>query len=195
MRTALLSAVALVALVVAIPGVSATNANPKAMVLTLRDIPAGFKWDRGSGFRSSRTVASENWNSATIDQYQAWGFVNAYEASFSRNNSLHDITSAGGASEITSSATTYLAAAGAEAAFASSAKKCRIAPSHELPVGAKIGNEAHLCSIHAIFTAQVYLVMWRHGSFTAAVAVKGLSGAISPDQAVRLALQQDKRMR
>ena len=193
MRTALLSAVALVALVVAIPGVSATTPRPKAMVLTVRDLPTGFKNDRGSGYRSTAAAATEN--SATVDQYQAWGFVNEYEVGFTRHASLDDVTNRGGATNITSSITTYRAASGAEKSLASRAKKCRIAPSHELPVGAKIGGEAHLCGIHDVFTAQVYVVIWRHGSFTAAVAVAGLSSGVSPAQAVRLALRQDRRMR
>jgi len=49
--------------------------------------------------------------------------------------------------EITSSAAIYRTDAGAEASLTFSVKDCAAAPSHELAVKRRIGNETHLCEV------------------------------------------------
>ena len=104
-----------------------------------------------------------------------------------------------GVIDITSSASVYATSAGAEKSVASSATACNKAPAHELSIGgAKIGDEAHLCSMvrkSGGQTFRFYAVIWRRGAVKAAVFTGGLDGRIAPNQAVSLARLQDKRMK
>ena len=172
---------------------SSANRDPKNMVLRLQDMPTGFELTKS--YYTSVTGAAKG-SSVSVAQYKAWGYLTAYESDFSKNGSLGDLFS--GASQVTSSVSVYRTSAGAGKSLASSVAACNKAPFKELSVGAKIGDEAHLCSAthkSGSITAQVYAVLWRRGQLKAAVLVAGVASGTSPDQAVRLAKVQDKRMR
>ena len=82
-----------------------------------------------------------------------------------------------------------VASMGAEASLL----KATCPGSREISVGARIGDEAHLCA--ATGAAVAYLVSWRRGRIVAQVGIGGISSLrASPTAAVRLALRQDKRM-
>jgi hypothetical protein len=94
--------------------------------------------------------------------------------------------------------TVYRTAGGAKKLLVSSAAHCATPPSKELSVGAKIGDEAHLCAAtrkSGSMTLQAYVVLWRHGRGQSSSLVGGVAGTISPKQAITLAEAQDKPMR
>jgi hypothetical protein len=172
---------------------SSASRDPKNMVLRLQDMPTGFELT--TSHYTSVTAAAKS-SSVSVAQYKAWGYLTAYESDFSKKGSISDLLSS--ASQITSSVTVYRTATGAGKSLASSVASCNKSPFKELSVGAKIGDEAHLCSAthtSGSVTGQVYAVLWRRGRLKAAVLVAGVAGGTSPDQAVRLAKVQDKRMR
>ena len=189
MRLALLVAVLLVAL----PAVaSASSPDPKRMVLTLQDMPTGFKVDTSHYYDAAAASKSTDVSQA---QLKKWGYVTGYETDFSRDVSLSHLLT--GAIDIASSASVYRSETGAEESLALSVDACHKAPAQELSVGAKIGDEAHLCSSaqrSGSYTFQVYAVMWRHGRLKGAVIVAGIKGGVSPTQAVKLAQLASKRL-
>jgi hypothetical protein len=173
----------------------ATNSDPKKMVLQLQDLPTGFQTAADSGYKSL-TAAAKKSSNVSAAQYKAWGYVIGYEADYVRNGSLADLSSGGVG--LVSSASVYRTSAGAEKSLASSAKVCSQSSFSELSVGAKIGNEVHLCVAvrkGGGVTAQVYTVMWRRGRIKATVLLGGLKGSASPEQAVALAKRQDSRIK
>ena len=174
---------------------SASNPDPKQMVLTLQDMPTGFSVSSGTGYKDIAAVAKTS-STATLAQYKAWGYQTGYEADFTGSPSLSDLMS--GAADITSSVSVYKSSSGAEKSLTSSLGQCHKAPYKELSMGgAKLGDEGHLCSAtkkSGEVTAQVYAVLWRHGRLKGSVLTAGVVGATSPTQAVTLAEVQDKRM-
>lgn len=183
-KTILTSAVSLALLAGTASG---ANPDPKQMVLRLQDMPTGFE-AAGSGYKS--VTAAANGSTVSVAQYKAWGYVTAYEAHFRQNGNLGDLFS--GVSQVTSLVSVYRTSGGAKKSLASSAATCAKSPFQELSVGAKIGDEAHLCARSV--PAQVYAVLWRRGRLKAAILIAGVAGTTSPKQAVALAETQDKRM-
>ena len=184
---------ALIALLAVAGFASATNPDPVKMVLRLSDVPRGFH-TASSGYKSTAAVAKGS--TVSLSQYKAWGYVIGYEADFGQGGSTSDLFS--GAAEIASSAAIYRTDAGAEASLTSSAKDCAIAPSHELTVKTRIGNETHLCEVASKSgdkTAEIYGVLWRHGRVRAFVGLAGIKGRVSATEAISLAIRQDQRIR
>jgi len=174
---------------------SAAHPDPKKMALELAEMPIGFAAGPGTGYQSITTLAQED-ASVTLAQLKAWGYVTGYQADFSTGASPGG--GSGGATQIDSSASVYGSASGAEKSLASSVAACRKSPYRELPVGTKIGDEVHLCSVtekSGNVTVQVYVVLWRRGRFEGAVLTGGAKGGTSATQAVKLAEVQDKRMK
>jgi hypothetical protein len=182
-----------VALTVLAASASSASRDPKYMVLRLQDMPTGF--ETTTSHYTSVTAAAKS-GSVSVAQYKAWGYLTAYESDFSKKGSVGDLLAS--ASQVTSSVTVYRTSAGAGKSLASSVATCNKAPFKELSVGAKIGDESHLCSAtrkSGGVTVQIYAVIWRRGQLKAAVLTAGVVGGTSPDQAVKLAKVQDKRMR
>jgi hypothetical protein len=192
---AILAASAVVILAVAVvPGLSASSSDPKRMVLTLRDLPTGFHTAPGTGYRSAATASTDG-PSITVAKYKSWGYVNTYQANFAKSGTTRELRR--GASEITSSTTIYAKAAGARKSFASSDRTCAKRPYHQLAMDAHIGDEATLCATTkktGNLTVQVYGLIWRHGRFKATLLVAGVAGTVSPAQALKLAVRQDRRI-
>lgn len=174
---------------------STENIDPKTMVLQLQDLPTGFQTAPGSGYKSLTAAAKESSN-VSAAQYKVWGYVTGFDGDFSKNGSVADLMS--GAGEILSSVSVYRTSAGSANSLASTVKACSRPPFHELSLGVRIGDEAHLCT--AVQTsggvkAQVYAIAWRRGRIRASILVSGLEGSTSPNEAVALAKRQDSRIR
>ena len=74
---------------------------------------------------------------------------------------------------------------------------CQKPPFEELSVGARLGDEAHLCAFtqkRGGFTAQGYAVVFRRGRFKATIISAGLKGGTSATEVVSLAKVQVARM-
>jgi len=168
--------------------------DAKKMVLQLQELPTGFAVAVGTGYRSIAAAAKEDTN-VSLAQLKAWGYVTGYEADFRASGSPGVLR--GGASQIASTVSVYQSASGAERSLASSVAACHVSPYEELSVGAKIGDEAHLCEVttkSGNVKVQVYAVVWRRGRVKGVVLTAGLLGGASPTQAVKLAEVQDGRM-
>jgi hypothetical protein len=193
----MLKAILAAALCVSVLAGSASGGNPdpRQMVLRLQDMPTGFGTASASGYKTIAAVAKGS-STASLAQYKAWGYATGYEADFSADGaSIGDILS--GASDIDSSASVYSSSSGAEKSLNASVAACNKAPFKELSVGAKIGDEAHLCAVtkkSGDVTVEVYVVLWRHGRFKGSVEIAGVAAGTSATQAVKLAAIQDKRM-
>jgi len=183
--------------VVALTFVAASGASPvpdpRSLGLRLQDLPAGFKVKSAS---VKSAAAAVNEGGVSLAELRSWGYVTGYFAVFGRDVGLSDALN--GAIAIESTASVYRTKRGAEKSLASSAAACNKPPAQELSVGAKIGDEVHLCSVvkrSGGYTFQSYVVLWRRGDLKASVLVTGIEGGVSPDQALSLARVQDKRMR
>jgi hypothetical protein len=65
--------------------------NPASrMVLTLRDLPRGFRATKRRSYPTAASVAAGSRTTTTAD-YKKWGYVTGYEADFSREVSLSDV--------------------------------------------------------------------------------------------------------
>jgi hypothetical protein len=173
--------------------VAGGSLDPKQMVLRLQDMPTGSASSSGTGYKDA--AAAANGGHVSVAQFKKWGYVIGYEADFSTSGSVSDLLTS--ASQFTSSVSVYRSSFGAAESLADSVAECHKATFKELSVGAKIGDEAHLCSAtqkNGNVTAQIYAVLWRHGRLRGSVLTGGVVGGTSPTQAVKLAQTQDKRM-
>ena len=180
-------------LLLALAATASTTPNLKTLVLGLQDMPTGFRV-KSHHFESLAAAAKSGHQ--PVSELRKWGYVNGYEVDFSRDVSLSTLVR--GAIEVESAVSLYRSRAGVRASLAYSARRCNKAPAHELSVGAKIGDAAHLCSLvkkSGGYTIQTYTVVWRRGRLKAAVLIAGLKGGVAPNQAVSLAKVQDRRMR
>jgi hypothetical protein len=168
--------------------------NPARMVLTLRDMPTGFKAGKHRYYPTAASAAAGS-KTTTAADYKAWGYATGYEADFSREVSLSDLAT--GAIEVDSTASIYRSSAGAHASMVNSKRICQRPPFHLVSVGGRLGDEAHLCSLAVTsqgHEAQAYVVVWRRGRFKGRIVAAGLQGGISVSQAVSLARLQNGRM-
>jgi hypothetical protein len=177
---------------VAAAAIASAAPSLKTRVLRLQDMPTGFRV-KSRHFVS--LAASAKRYKRPASELRKWGYVNGYEADFSRDVSLSTLVR--GAIEVDSTVALYRSRAGVKAALADDVRRCNKAPVHELSLGAKIGDAGHLCSLtkkSGGYTFQVYAVVWRHGPLRAVVTTIGLKGGAAPNQAVSLAKVQDRRM-
>jgi hypothetical protein len=138
------------------------------------------------------------------------GFVRAYEADYdppSVESTVDSTPNRVGPQTITSEASIYKSANGAEASFAQSDASIRAAPSQAMPLnGTTIGNEAVLYKYRVQYggnpppglKTETYCVTWRRLNLKATVCLNADSGGLSPADAVALvkslAAHQDSRM-
>jgi hypothetical protein len=109
LRIGLLSASVLAVSLAADEARAATrDADPKAMVLRLSDMPVGFSLDKGSHI-SNLEAARES--QVSLAQYRRWGRVSGYQAEYSRGALV-------GLIDVTSAASTYKTPTGAQGSTA-----------------------------------------------------------------------------
>jgi hypothetical protein len=178
---------------VAAAAIASAAPSLKTRVLRLQDMPTGFSV-KSRHFESLAAAAKRD--QRPVSELKKWGYVNGYEADFSRDVSLSTLVR--GAIEVDSSVSLYRSRVGVRASFADSARRCNKAPLHKLSLGAKIGDAAILCAAtkkSGGYTFRVYAVEWRRGRLKASVLIVGLKGGVAGNQAVSLAKVQDRRMR
>jgi hypothetical protein len=166
---------------------------PQASVLRLQDLPKGF---RTIAAHTYSLAAAAKRNQQSVSQLRSWGFVTAYEADYVRNVALSRTLK--GAIEVQSAVSSYKAVKGAKLSLARAASACRRRPTTEIPAGATIGDEVHLCQNVTTangHTFQAYAVLWRRGSRRGSLFVVGIKRGLSPGNAIALAKTQDTRMR
>jgi hypothetical protein len=164
------------------------------MVLTLRNLPRGFRATKRRSYPTAASVAAGS-RTTTAADYKKWGYVTGYEADFSREVGLSDV--AKGAIRIGSTASIYQSTAGAHASMLRAKAICHRSPFHFLSIGRRVGNEALLCSHPETLRgkpARAYVVVWRRGRFRGAIIATGLEGGASARQAVSLARVQNSRL-
>jgi hypothetical protein len=191
-RVAVVMVAAVVAVAALVGEALGAAADPKGIVLRQGDLPTGFAKAASPGYEPlAKAAKADKISTATL---KAYGYLNGYEADFSRDVSLNDMTS--GAVDIDSSASIYRNGAGAKASLARTATACR-KHGTTLSVGAKIGDASALCSIKTktgTFTTRVYALSWRRGAVRSTVLIAGIDGGVSASEAVRLARIQDRRI-
>lgn len=165
------------------------------MVLALADMPSGYKMTNESGWRSNARAAKESKNT-TLAQFQNWGRIIGYEADFSRDVSI--VSAMTGAVDVESVANVYKTSGGAHSSFADNVKHCNTKPFSPLSLSERIGDEAVLC-VAVVKSkgnpdAKAFGLIWRHGSVLAGIIAVGLDGGIAPEEAVALAVKQDKHI-
>jgi hypothetical protein len=177
-----------------VAGAARAAPAPKASVIRLQDLPAGFQTVAAHTYA---LAAAAKRNQQSVAQLRSWGFITAYEADYVRNVAL--TRSLKGAIEVQSAVSSYKATRGAKLSLTRSASACRRAPSTELRTGAPIGDEVHLCknltrSNNGV-VLEAYAVVWRRGSRRGSLFMVGVQGGVTVGQAVALAKTQDARMR
>lgn len=166
---------------------------PKASVIRLHDLPAGFKTVAAHAY-SLKAAAKRNRQS--VSELRSWGFVTAYEADYARN--VAPSATLKGALEVQSAVSSYEASKGATLSLARAISPCKRPPSKELRPGVAIGDEVHVCSNVATSNGlklQAYAVLWRRGSRRGSLFMVGIKGGVSAGQAIALARTQDSRMK
>jgi hypothetical protein len=164
------------------------------MVLTLGDMPTGFKATKRR-YVSTPEAAAKGSQTTTAADYRAWGFVAGYEINFTRDVSLTELAT--GAVEIDSYSSVYRSTSGAHASMVTSNRICQKPPFQALSVGARLGDESHLCSFTQTkgnITGQVYIVVFRRSRFKGSIFASGIKGGASASEAVSLAKVQVARM-
>lgn len=179
----------------AVPGAAATAPtsssaiDPKALVLQLRDVPAGF--ERTVGRYVSN--AQSNRESAVKKNYAQLGRISGYEAEFTKEAIV-------GILQITSAVGTYRTTAGAHNSLRISVRAAvatREVRFRRLSIGGRLGHEAYL---HKATMTQdgtkvdVFAVAWRTGRVYAAVIAAALAGSADPADVVALARKQQSRI-
>jgi hypothetical protein len=183
---------ALVIVSAACAGAVLAAPSPKASVLRLQDLPAGF--EPISSHTYSLAAAAKR-NQQSVSQLRSWGFVTAYEADYVRRVRLSKTLK--GAIEVQSAVSSYKAVRGAELSLARARSGCRNLSSVELETTAAIGDEVHLCTNLTNsngVTLQAYAVLWRRGSRRGSLFVVGVKGGVTAGEALTLAKKQDSRM-
>jgi len=177
-----------------VAGAALASPAPKASVIRLQDLPAGFQTVAAHTYT---LAAAAKRNQQSVAQLRSWGFVTAYEADYVRNVAL--TKSLKGPIEVQSAVSAYKATKGAKLSLARSASACKRAPSTELRTSAAIGDEVHVCKnltrANSGVILQAYAVVWRRGSRRGSLFVVGVEGGVNVGQAIGLAKTQDSRMR
>ncbi len=175
---------------------SAATTDPKKMVLTLADLPAGFALAKG--YYADNARAAKESKNQTVADFTRWGRTNGYEADFKRSA----IT---GILEIDSSASTYKTAKGAadstHDSYAAGEKPQLLdgkkVAFKRVSTGARIGHEARMYSLDVKsqgLSVTFYAVVWRYGTVKSALLVGGLTGTVDAAVAVKLAQKQQARI-
>jgi hypothetical protein len=171
-------------------GVPSREADPKRMVLQLRDLPTGF--GRTSAHYASNARAARESKGITLADYRRLGRITGYEAEFRREQIV-------GLIYVQSTASTYEDDDGArDSVRATQRVVAKTGKFTRLSVGAPLGHEARMYSTtvkQSGFSVIVYSLVWRYEEVKASLIADGLRGTVTPDSVVRLAQKQQRRIR
>jgi hypothetical protein len=170
----------------------APSPDPKEMVLRLGDLPAGFGKE-SENYVSNVQVARRQ--GVSIAELTRWGRVIGYDAVF-RNKAL------AGLSRADSSANTYRTPGGAHDSFreqvaAATGPNDKGLVFKRLPTGGAIGHESRLYVARTTsggVTVDVYAVVWRYSSVTAAIIGAGIAPTVDAHVVVDLARKQQRHI-
>ena len=190
-------AVAVATLAALLAGGSAGAAgqpDPKQMTLRLSGLPAGFavSWKDTGRYDAARAARRDTVSAAT---YTAHGYISGYELDANRDGNLSDLISK--TFEVMSSTSIYRDATGPRWSLARTVAAARKHHMQVLSTGGRIGAESHLYSYTTRkggYTVRVYVLGWRDGRVKATIFVGGLKSGASPQDAVRLARMQERRI-
>jgi hypothetical protein len=163
--------------------------DTRAMVIQLADLPTGFGVDQGS-YVSNAELAKEG---DSRKDYVKLGRLTGYNVTYKRPGLA-------GVLVLDAFASIYRSNTGAHDSLRlslSGAAKDGGASFHWLPSGPALGSETR---VYAVSTKQngmavdFYTIAWRHGRVFAEVICGGVSGRISPAQAMALARKQEARI-
>lgn len=175
--------------------VAAAATSPHNMTLHLTDLPAGFALKTAHTV-TIRQAARNDSDNITLNQYRAWGYQTGYEADYTQQGGLADITT--GAAEIDSTASIYRNQHGARASWTATNANCSRHPAcSHLSLGRRIGDHAGLYKVvqkTGGTTITAYFVVWTRGHIKAAVLAAGVAGGPSVASVVTLAAKQDRRI-
>lgn len=169
----------------------ASRPDPKNLVLRLADMPTGFSVKKAH-YESITQAAKDD--STPLATFKRYGYIAGYEADYDRDVSLTDMAT--GAIEIDSIVVIYRDKAGPSWGLQKTGDSCHTR-GKLLSVGARIGDDALLCSVARSSGGthlQVYVLSWRDRRFRGTVLLAGVAGGVSPSQAVRLAKLQEARI-
>jgi hypothetical protein len=206
MKLAALFVAVVSALIPASAPAAADGQGLRANVLTLPDLPKGFK-TYASFRRAAKDAASET-GGASLADYGAWGFTGGWEVIFVPSRTQIHVGSAvvPGPQAVWASADVYRDVRGAQHSFAATSARCNPPPPALRPKRLQIGDTALLCKMHAAFGGNPppgvipvkYAVIWRRGKLIGAVRILALKGGLAPGKLVELTVtlaeKQDKRM-
>jgi hypothetical protein len=153
--------------------------SPKALVLTLKDLPVGFTLDKVQTIDNAQAAKLDHVTKASYDRL---GRITSYDVTYS-----HDVLV--GMAIIDNWVVSYRTAAGAHTA----AQPPKLPSSfHKMSTGA-IGNECfgYTSTQKGMLVAAV---RFRRGPYNATIVVVGVAGTFDPAQAVTLAHVVDKRI-
>jgi hypothetical protein len=190
-------AAALAALTVTAAAGAAAAADPKAMVLRLGDLPAGFTLKNGEYV--DNVEAAKLSSGASLADYVRWGRTNGYQAEYTRN-------APAGLIDVLTRASTYKSAKGAqrsqedsiEEASPAKAAKAGVKNWRELPTRGPIGDSSAMFGgtmKSGKLTAVIYVVQWRYRSVKSSLLGVGAAGTVTADQVVALARKQQAHMK
>jgi hypothetical protein len=159
-----------------------------SMVLTRSDVPKQFRISNEMSYTPRQIAAQGTWKLA---QLKAWGYLAGYERQFGR-----DLQGSNPA-QISADSGSYRDRRGAHAAIEANGEACQTGGWRELRRPARLGTDAHLCTIEGDlrgYSGRVFFVVWREGRYKGALTLSGLRGRFSARDALRLARRQDRRM-
>lgn len=183
------------ALLAAASGVGAAGVNlrPATLVLQQRDLGRAFS---GRGARIDNAAAAVGAPAGFAARLALWRRLGGYQAQFTRT--AEPATLQDGPLAITSSASVYADAAGAQAAFAYAAKRLVPAGYVPLALGFAIGEQARQWvrqDASGLGAMLQYTLIWRERNVDAAIVVSGRFGVVSAADLAPLARRQDSRIR
>jgi hypothetical protein len=165
-------------------------ANPKALVLAVSEVPAGFSGSPGQ-YLSLPSLAKQS--GVSVAQYRAWDYESGYEIIFSAESGAKGWGT--GPLGITSGAIVYRTAGGARAAYLSANKQCPKLHGKYVSIGGRIGDQSFVCAFSSVnLPTPDYDVYWRRGAVEGFSILGGQSPrAVSALHAVELARTQDAK--
>jgi hypothetical protein len=187
----------LAALTVTTVAGAAAAADPKAMVVQLGDLPAGFALANSEYVNN--VEAARLSSGTSLADYLRWGRTNGYQAEYARK-------APAGLVDVLTRASTYKSARGAqrsqqdsiEEASSANAAKAGVENWRELPTRRPIGDSSAMfggTTKSGKLTAVIYVVQWRYRTVKSSVLGVGAAGTVTPDQVVALARKQQARMK
>jgi hypothetical protein len=170
--------------------VTRRSPDPKEMVLRPGDLPAGFG-NESAEYVSNLQVARER--DVTLGQLKRWGRLSGYDVVFGKRGLV-------GLLQIDSSANTYETPRGARASLrgqfaAATGPNGKGLVFKRLSTGGAIGHEARLyraTTKNGGVTVDVYAVVWRYSTVTAAIIAGAIAGTADPEAVVALARKQQR---